>query len=82
MLEGRRPRISVEIDWDLHGEMNQHVPWGLKTRIYTNLTKAFIDACSRYGDEVVIAAALRGNIKVEVENETGGSKKKHRPDER
>ena len=53
---GEPVRMTFELDRDISDKINEHVPWGLKTRLMVSICKILADALER--DGLAVASLL------------------------
>ena len=46
---GEPVRMTFELDRDISDKINEHVPWGLKTRLMVSICKILAEALERDG---------------------------------
>lgn len=60
--EHRPPRISVELEDDLHRRLQENVRWGLLKPLINNMLEDFLDLCEGNDSNLVIAAIISDEI--------------------
>jgi hypothetical protein len=58
-----RPRLSVDLDSDLHKKLQDLVPWGIRSQLIIALLEGAIEMIEKHGD-IVTALIIRKKLQV------------------
>lgn len=59
----QRPRLSVEIDQELHLRLMRLIPWGVKSTLFSVLAEEVADLIEEHG-MMIVAAILERRLSV------------------
>lgn len=77
---GYKPRVNVAITPQQKRLLDKYIPWGAKSKIFSNIIDVFLEAC-KVDEKKAIAGFFTGQLEIVVREEDSGrsakSTKKH-----